>query len=252
MSHFLTGVVVRKALVDEADAEVNRLLDPYDENFEVEPYNTKCGCVGFKAQVECWKLVDKRFGKMDDVRKTYWSRMKVETEDMDKATAKEHQDTEWAKLIEPRKLHEAELLEKRFDTDKPDIECEDCGGTGVRKTTYNPDSKWDWWSYGGRWNGEIKGEYRGDNDGGFNFGDEYRQLEENIIRVGDFLDMAEKDSDMYPFAVVMPDGTWHERGRMGWWMVVTDEKPKNTHHEELKLLLAAYSDDYIVGIDCHI
>lgn len=46
--------------------------------------------------------------------------------------------------------------------------------------TRNPQKKWDWWSYGGRWNEEVKGTYTGD-ESGYNFGDKYRQLENNII-----------------------------------------------------------------------
>lgn len=33
-----------------------------------------------------------------------------------------------------------------------------CGGTGTYESTYNPDSKWDWYVIGGRWNGWLADE----------------------------------------------------------------------------------------------
>lgn len=37
---------------------------------------------------------------------------------------------------------------------RPD--CDECHGTGTRMSTYNPRSKWDWYSLGGRWKGTFK------------------------------------------------------------------------------------------------
>ena len=34
-------------------------------------------------------------------------------------------------------------------------DCEDCNGSGTSVTTYNPESKWDWYQVGGRWEGEL-------------------------------------------------------------------------------------------------
>ncbi len=35
--------------------------------------------------------------------------------------------------------------------------CPSCHGKGTYPSTYNPDSKWDWWVVGGRWNGQLRG-----------------------------------------------------------------------------------------------
>jgi len=37
-----------------------------------------------------------------------------------------------------------------------DFECDDCKGTGKETTTYNPNSKWNWYMTGGRWRGYFK------------------------------------------------------------------------------------------------
>lgn len=54
------------------------------------------------------------------------------------------------------------------------------------------------------------------------------------------------------FAVVK-DGKWYERGKMGWFAVVSDEKDKDVWIEEVKQLLASLpSDTLLTMYDCHI
>ena len=64
-------------------------------------------------------------------------------------------------------------------------------------TTYNPMSKWDWYAIGGRWDGVIKN---------------------NKERVADIPD------DFECYSIITPDGSWHSRGKMGWWAVSMDEE----------------------------
>lgn len=61
MSHFITFVLVPKNIGGEEEilGEVSRLLEPYNENKEVEPYLTKCHCVNFKVTVESRERVEK-------------------------------------------------------------------------------------------------------------------------------------------------------------------------------------------------
>lgn len=54
------------------------------------------------------------------------------------------------------------------------------------------------------------------------------------------------------FAVVK-DGKWYERGKMGWFAVVSDEKDKDAWSEEVKQLLATLPPDTLLTMyDCHI
>lgn len=54
------------------------------------------------------------------------------------------------------------------------------------------------------------------------------------------------------FAVVK-DGKWYERGKMGWFAVVTEEKDKDVWNEEVKQLLASLPPDTLLTMyDCHI
>ncbi|MBS1722540.1 MAG: hypothetical protein JSS66_05975 [Armatimonadetes bacterium] len=88
-------------------------------------------------------------------------------------------DALWAAHMGPRKEAEERYFNEHPDKDKPDPGCgfykgeradwwpadvkegdryEDesgCAGTGEYETTYNPQSKWDWYVVGGRWNGWL-------------------------------------------------------------------------------------------------
>lgn len=52
---------------------------------------------------------------------------------------------------------------------------------------------------------------------------------------------------------IIKDGKWYERGEMGWWGMVHDEKDKNEWNEKVTELLNSISDDTLISIyDCHI
>jgi len=54
------------------------------------------------------------------------------------------------------------------------------------------------------------------------------------------------------FAVVK-DGQWYEKGRMGWWACVADEKDEEKWTSEFNALIAGLPDDTLLTIvDCHI
>jgi hypothetical protein len=60
------------------------------------------------------------------------------------------------------------------------------------------------------------------------------------------------DSACTTFAVIK-DGVWYERGEMGWWGIVTDEKDQRNWDSEVAALLDELSDDTLISIyDCHI
>jgi len=91
----------------------------------------------------------------------------------------------------------------------------------------NPDAHWDWYSLGGRWAGAFHAEKH------------------------DIFPLAEW-SGKTPFAVITPDGKWHEKGSMGWWGMVADEKEQTTWDETVKALLAQYPEAVAYNYDLHI
>lgn len=64
--------------------------------------------------------------------------------------------------------------------------------------------------------------------------------------------MLAKQKALSTFAVIR-DGQWYERGKMGWWACVSDEKDEAAWDEELARLLSDLDPDMIVTVvDCHI
>lgn len=112
-------------------------------------------------------------------------------------------------------------------------------------STSNPQAKWDWWEIGGRWNGEVRAARRSD-ETGFNFGDDYHQLAENMLPV------KQLHHELTCFAVVTPDGAWHQKGEMGWWAMVNNEKGNEEWQKEAIQMLQQHQEDLLVGVDCHI
>jgi len=55
-----------------------------------------------------------------------------------------------------------------------------------------------------------------------------------------------------PFAL-LKDGKWYERGSMGWWGAVSDEKDRDSWDREVKKLLEGLPEDTLLtAVDCHI
>ncbi len=52
---------------------------------------------------------------------------------------------------------------------------------------------------------------------------------------------------------VLKDGEWYEKGSMGWWGMVADEKDQNTWNDQFAALLTNLPEDTLVSVyDCHI
>ena len=55
-----------------------------------------------------------------------------------------------------------------------------------------------------------------------------------------------------PFAILTPDGEWCEKGKMGWWGMVSGRKDENDWEASVKEIYAKYHDCVAVGCDLHI
>ena len=116
MSHFCVAVIV-----DEPTEEaVGQVLAPYDENKEVEPYLNKT-----KAEI------------IED-GKNYKARILKNIEEDEN-----YKVTEYS-----QKYLDCETDEDFYNLEKEDYGLFDEEGNSL--TTYNPNSKWDWWTLWGR------------------------------------------------------------------------------------------------------
>jgi hypothetical protein len=210
---------------------VEEALEPFSEHLEVDPYDHECYCVGSEARTAATKQAEEQLGKtIGDYRTEYHSKEMTHY-------------TPWSDHIKPfidlvEKFEKQHPLYQKYSPD-----CEECNGTGYYEATYNPQSKWDWYVVGGRWNGYITGK-EGEGPGGDPYEDNY---ERNINKTDSLIFM-----DNIPFAVLTPDGTWHERGEMGWFGVAKNEQNEKDWEAYYTKLLEKYPGHYVIAVDCHI
>ncbi len=82
----------------------------------------------------------------------------------------------------------------------------------------------------------------------WSFGNDYESL---IVPRDEFCQRA-AESAITTFAVIK-DGQWYQRGEMGWWACVSDEKDADSWNHEFSQLLAGLPDDTLLTlVDCHI
>lgn len=236
MSHFMVTVLVLKKDRDRVEYMIEELMAPFDEQLEVPEYERRCWCVGREASKRADEAAAKKFGKWEEKRAEFAKRPEGE----------QSQEAWEREFVNPHREFEKKLLSADQEKDTPDPKCDTCGGSGKEMTKYNPESKWDWWVIGGRYDGEIQMAYRSDADGGFNFGDDHHQLKNNLATPEFIL-----DHNIIPYAIVTPDGKWHQRGEMGWWGM--DSNVNDNWDDEAAKILTEYKDKaYAIGLDCHI
>ena len=181
--------------------------------------------------------------------------------------------------------------------DKTDDECwtmmasdynDNTDDEGNIYSTYNPDSKWDWYQVGGRWSGMLR--LRGKNkkcdsakisDVSFRPspraykkhlrfwdvvvehatpepGEEFHSFyNEEYFRkyFGDRDTYAKQMTSFSTYAVITPDGVWHGKGDMGWWGMSseTPEEANEWENHYLERFIDTAEDGMnITIVDCHI
>lgn len=246
MSHFSVYVLVKKP----TEEQVHKMLAPYDENKEVPEYETPCYCVNVEASDAARASVE-RYTPLEDLRVSFDQAHPLPPGarhyyDLNEAQREAH-DEAWRAHIAPYEARLEELTKAHPRYQMPRPKCDDCGGTGKRETAFNPKSKWDWYAIGGRWAGTFRNVPRP-----ATFDDVYkkRKIGDEYLKVSDLL--AGWDMSMVPFAVLTPEEGWVERGEMGWWAHVSNEKKRSEWEPEVRALLAKYPEHYAVNVDCHI
>lgn len=183
---------------------VENNLEPYSEHLKVEPYP-----VYTKQQA-----IDKAKEIITSGHFVYGSAMSKE---------------EVEAIHDDKGYYEYAIKMWGYKTDKE----------GNLISTYNPHSKWDWYTEGGRWGGYLPTKY------GYNA--------DNCV-VGD-VDWGKyfENNQSGPFCFITEDGEWHETAKMGWWGMTTDDKDENDWREEFETYLKSLDPDTeITAIDFHI
>lgn len=241
MSHFVVAVIHHE------DQSVDDLLAPYDESISVAPY----------VQYTRQQAIDKVHS--------------------------------WAG-------HENMPDDEAYEYLASDYETDDDGNL---LTTYNPNSKWDWYVIGGGWSGMLKAVGREtDENGNTIFTDRYVNearisdidfssdpeayaeaiREWEVLVEGDEQRPGEDFCSFYKpeyylnyygtkekyaeamaafttYAVVTPNGLWHQKAEMGWFGMdnATPEDSKNwTLHYYERFIKNADPNLIMTIVDCHI
>lgn len=115
-------------------------------------------------------------------------------------------------------------------------------------STYNPDSKWDWYSTDNwsRWNGFLRTK-----DGSYVNNCLLGDIDIHTPN-GDKSDTLHFADDFYPFCVIV-DGEWYEKAKMGWWAITTDDMSEEDWKKKVDELLSNLpSDSEVTAVDFHI
>ena len=265
MSHFI-GIVFKRE-----DADLDEILAPFDEQSEYyAEFNDKtdevkelyaklpdtCPSEGtYEEEIDRTDLVNEIWDNAEDTlseedEKEFW---KPYTKDRYPTPADIARDKEYEVVEDETKRDgvrfvqrvtrnwEYEPSKEKYPTEK-DLATKYFGYRCVNgKYGYmsNPNAKYDWYVDGGRWDGY------------------FTNKEGNKTNV-DLLTEIDWDKTDTPFCFVDADGKWVERGEMGWFAIVANEKKKDDWETEFKeyvqSLLADSEADTIevIAVDFHI
>lgn len=206
MSHFIGLVFVN---TEKSDLDV--MLEPYDEQTDDEKY------VEF---TDCTEEIQEKFDSLPE---------KDERLDKDGKPNPYLCDKEHYPTFES-------LAEDWFDYHK--------NADGIYGYTNNPNAKWDWYAIGNRWSGYLFGKD----------GQEHNELKFDDVdwdemfkdRIETYINFEGKEETYnyhhIPFCLVDTDGTWHEKGEMGWFGVSVNDKEEDAWCDEVKTYVKHLSE----------
>jgi hypothetical protein len=125
-------------------------------------------------------------------------------------------------------------------------------------STYNPLSKWDWWALGGRWHGfyKIKPGAKGMLGEPGAFDNAPVPDAWDVARKGDIIaGPPGRDNSVQTYGVIDAEGKWYSPGDMGWWGMSTEDDSSQLKfdvwfHEEFWAKLD--DDTWLAVCDFHI
>jgi hypothetical protein len=206
MTHFTVGIIVAEGVPD-VETYIAEQMEPYYEHTEAEPY-------------VCYS-VEQAAG---DIRR--------DIQRLEQILRRQDPDYNLDKCRDLLEKLRRTTPEERYAEYIRSHETFDDQGRPI--STCNPDSKWDWYVIGGRWDGWINDKQTS----GESAIDNTATTEQTLAR------------GKIPHAIITPDGEWHEHGRMGWWAVLLTEN--EDWDADARAILARYPGHRLVIVDAHI
>lgn len=262
MSHYTVAVF----MTDDSQS-VDDLLAPYDENITVAPY-----VKATKAQ-----LIQDEKAALKRVAESSYARWKKDPKGYE-AKCFNPAHIEYLKSIPKRlKMTDEELYQEAIKGYENELSPD-----GDLLSTYNPNSKWDWYTIGGRWAGMLilKGKSKKARGCNAAFASEidfeamqskaaaelqpYEEAMQSPFMKEEYMrerfpteeEYIKRATAFSTYAVVTPDGRWHAPGDMGWWGMSSetseDERAWELSYYDRFIKPAVENNWYLVIVDCHI
>jgi len=215
----------------------------------------------------------------------------IEMDEYPEEWPQKYKETFWLRYMGDEPYDESKLKElyseNGADWDDNESTFDDDGNI-KRWTTYNKQSKWDWWQVGGRWSGEVIRTNEGEecdeaklSDVDFKINTESERWKEcfeayNVwmsdkepktkrekelksqmfykkeyytSKYKDATDFANSMCNPITHAILLPNGEWIEPGQMGWWGVSDAEVEDEINYEKNYFsYLKPYMEDYYITI----
>ncbi len=275
MSHY--SVLV---LTDE-NTTVEELLAPYDENIRVAPY------IEYTKE----QLIEKEKKEIKEYKNSHYAKFLEDPEAYKEKYKHNPSHLDYIENEFRKKLYwtNARIYKEAIRYYEPEQIMED----GSVISTYNPKSKWDWYVEGGRFSGMLRLKENEDGyevadsayaneidfsvdkeayDNAIRFweivveGQEPNTEEEKNIfqfykkeyyteRYSSKEEYANRVASFTTWAVVTPDGVWHEPGTMGWFAChnATVDNEKTFYNNYHKFIEKAIENNWLLTVvDCHI
>lgn len=206
MTHFTVGIILPNDVADPVSYIANA-MEPYFEHSHAAPYV----CYSLEQAEQDIADTIHRFDLIVRRNDPHYN-----IEKCNQHLAEMRRMTPQEKYAEYLKCHD------RFNA------------SGEPISTYNQDSKWDWYVIGGRWDGWIN---------------DRKAMHESLVANTALTEEAIARNKI-PHAIITPDGQWFEHGRMGWWAVLITEN--ESWESDATELLTQYPNHNIVIVDAHI
>lgn len=160
MTHALVTAIVPKPKDGETfsiEEKLFEMMAPYDESKSVEPYQEECWCVDTAKRIKARELTKEHFGYGQEHIRDVLLPAELEKRDVkrleltnDEPPSQEEvsayydaRGAAWRELSTDYFRYQDEVFASL--SLEPDADCGSCSGTGMRTSTYNPQSKWDYY-----------------------------------------------------------------------------------------------------------
>jgi len=289
MSHFVTIVLAPKETGNVGEY-LSEVLEPYNENTEVPEYEQECYCKRSNTRDKVNEASNAKFPTWGQLKEDYRAREEAQKlepfsdeaqklwmgftrekrefeEQLEKELYPETLPTEDCEDCNGTGKHPTTynpkskwdwyvvggrwtgLFSKDYDPakDPENIEtCMVCAGSGSRDDKLGRDARAKDPSY--KCNG-CQGEGKS-----VKWPTQWADHSGDIVPANKWLSLLDGDAKEFtPFAIVTPDGEWHEKGKMGWWACVFDEKDKDEWRGQTAELVQKHANDHIaIVVDCHL